>query len=256
MDEAAAEASAHGRLECGACHKTATAPHDERLPAVNCAECHAEARAARVEGAHGSRRAQARAPAPTCVGCHDTGYLAFVDEWTAGFDKEATRAAAALKQAQDALRATRRKGRVPPREPTSWSMRRATRSSSSRAPAPSTTRPPPRRSSRSRAGRRRRRSLEATRALVAEALLGPGPGQDELPRLAPDQALHLERHPVSEGLGIGPLAEMVLEGPHTQQLDRPPEDPGKIRLQLRGLDHRRPAAVYPPCLGQNCFIIS
>ncbi len=76
VEEAALKASVHGPLECVACHKTATAPHDERLPAVSCAECHQKARAALSEGAHGSARARARAPAPTCAGCHGTHAIA------------------------------------------------------------------------------------------------------------------------------------------------------------------------------------
>lgn len=72
VDEAAAKASVHARLECVACHKTATAPHEERLPPVRCTECHAKARAALSEGVHGSAKARARAPAPTCAGCHGT----------------------------------------------------------------------------------------------------------------------------------------------------------------------------------------
>ncbi|MBI3030329.1 MAG: cytochrome c3 family protein [Candidatus Rokubacteria bacterium] len=72
VDEAAVKASVHASVECVACHKNATAPHDERLPAVACAECHAKARAALSEGVHGSAKARARAPAPTCAGCHGT----------------------------------------------------------------------------------------------------------------------------------------------------------------------------------------
>ncbi len=74
VNEAATKASVHARLECVACHKTATAPHEERLPPVRCAECHAKARAALSGGIHGS--AKARAPAPTCAGCHGTHAVA------------------------------------------------------------------------------------------------------------------------------------------------------------------------------------
>jgi DnaJ-class molecular chaperone len=71
VDHGTLEASAHGRLECVACHKGATAPH-EQLPRVRCADCHDQARAALAEGAHGGRKAAARAPAPTCTTCHGT----------------------------------------------------------------------------------------------------------------------------------------------------------------------------------------
>jgi len=71
VDHAAMKASAHGRLECVACHKSATAPH-ETLPRVRCADCHDKARAAVAEGAHGSRRARARLAAPACTSCHGT----------------------------------------------------------------------------------------------------------------------------------------------------------------------------------------
>lgn len=72
VDAAALKASAHGRLECIACHRSATAPHEERLPAVRCADCHASARDGLREGAHASPKARARAPAPTCPACHGT----------------------------------------------------------------------------------------------------------------------------------------------------------------------------------------
>jgi len=72
VDSGALKASPHGRLDCVACHRAATAPHDERLPPVRCAECHGKARTALSEGIHGSPKAQARAPAPTCAACHGT----------------------------------------------------------------------------------------------------------------------------------------------------------------------------------------
>jgi len=71
VDGTALGASAHGALECVACHRTATAPH-ERLPRVRCADCHDKVEPALAEGAHGRRGAQARAPAPTCTACHGT----------------------------------------------------------------------------------------------------------------------------------------------------------------------------------------
>ncbi len=70
VDEAALKGSAHGRVDCVACHTTASAPHEERLPAVRCAACHEKALAALDEGIHGSRKARASASAPTCISCH------------------------------------------------------------------------------------------------------------------------------------------------------------------------------------------
>src|SRR3989338_4859775 len=70
VDEAAMKASVHAGVECVACHRKATAPHEERLPPVRCAECHAKARAALSEGVHGNAKARGRAPAPTCAACH------------------------------------------------------------------------------------------------------------------------------------------------------------------------------------------
>lgn len=72
VDQAAFQGSVHGGLACVACHKTATAPHDERLPRVDCAGCHDKARAALRDGIHGNPPRPARAPAPTCAGCHGT----------------------------------------------------------------------------------------------------------------------------------------------------------------------------------------
>ena len=72
VDEAVLKGSAHASLPCVACHRTATAPHDERLPAVSCAGCHDGQRAALGEGIHGSRKAQAARPSPSCAGCHGT----------------------------------------------------------------------------------------------------------------------------------------------------------------------------------------
>lgn len=71
VDHEAFKGSVHGRLECVACHKTATAPH-EQLPRVQCASCHGPARAALGEGVHGHPAASSRTPAPTCTACHGT----------------------------------------------------------------------------------------------------------------------------------------------------------------------------------------
>ncbi|HET8577756.1 MAG TPA: cytochrome c3 family protein [Methylomirabilota bacterium] len=70
VDRAVLAASPHARLECVACHTTATAPHDSPLPPVRCAGCHDKARVALSEGAHATRGAQARGV--TCTTCHGT----------------------------------------------------------------------------------------------------------------------------------------------------------------------------------------
>jgi len=72
VDAQALEASTHRGLECVACHKTATAPHDEKLPPVNCAGCHDQARAALSTGIHGAVKARGGPPAVACSSCHGT----------------------------------------------------------------------------------------------------------------------------------------------------------------------------------------
>jgi hypothetical protein len=46
-----------------------------------------------------------------CAGCHDAAYTAFLDEWTAGFDKEATAVRDVLKRAETVLARQRGAGR-------------------------------------------------------------------------------------------------------------------------------------------------
>lgn len=70
VDEAALKGSAHGRLECVACHKTAEAPHDERLPPVRCADCHARQVGLYRESIHARSRQSPGSEAPTCRSCH------------------------------------------------------------------------------------------------------------------------------------------------------------------------------------------
>lgn len=88
VDAAAIEASVHGGLECVACHVTATAPHDERLPAARCDACHEQiphqvtnsVHAVLGEGSaactacHGSHQIQSVAGKPDalCATCHET----------------------------------------------------------------------------------------------------------------------------------------------------------------------------------------
>lgn len=67
VDHERLKASTHGALDCVACHTTATAPHEGRLPAVRCDSCHAGAPAAVKQGAHA-----ALAPGAGCTQCHGT----------------------------------------------------------------------------------------------------------------------------------------------------------------------------------------
>ncbi len=60
-----------------------------------------------------SKRPSRPAIAEACLACHEPPYLALASEWTAGFDKDRSRAAAALRQAEAALAAVRRAGRQP-----------------------------------------------------------------------------------------------------------------------------------------------
>jgi hypothetical protein len=69
-DEAVLKASAHARVECVACHRTATAPHDVPLPPVQCTACHDKVRAEIGGGVHSKVGGQAGAPA--CASCHGT----------------------------------------------------------------------------------------------------------------------------------------------------------------------------------------
>jgi len=71
-DEAVLKGSVHARLECVACHRTATAPHDSPLPPVQCAGCHDKARAALAGAVHGKVKGPAGAGAPACASCHGT----------------------------------------------------------------------------------------------------------------------------------------------------------------------------------------
>jgi hypothetical protein len=74
VDPAVLQGSTHAGLDCVSCHATATAPHDEKLPPVRCADCHAEVPSTLAASAHGAARPGvpgARA-APTCAACHGT----------------------------------------------------------------------------------------------------------------------------------------------------------------------------------------
>jgi DnaJ-class molecular chaperone len=71
VEAEALQASAHAALQCVACHTTATAPHEEKLPRVNCAGCHDRARAAIATGRHGGKGRTGAGPV-ACTACHGT----------------------------------------------------------------------------------------------------------------------------------------------------------------------------------------
>ncbi|HEV8663180.1 MAG TPA: cytochrome b/b6 domain-containing protein [Candidatus Methylomirabilis sp.] len=68
VDQGALRISAHGRLECAACHATATAPHEAQLPPVRCETCHAQPHE-EVPGSVHARLGGGGASG-ACVACH------------------------------------------------------------------------------------------------------------------------------------------------------------------------------------------
>jgi hypothetical protein len=72
VDAGALQASVHAGFECVACHTTATAPHEGKLPPVNCAGCHDKAATALGTGIHGATKVRGGPPAVRCSSCHGT----------------------------------------------------------------------------------------------------------------------------------------------------------------------------------------
>ncbi|MBI2216905.1 MAG: cytochrome c3 family protein [Candidatus Rokubacteria bacterium] len=73
VDAQVLDGSRHAGLDCASCHTTATAPHDEKLPRVDCAGCHADKAEVLKTGVHGSpAAARAGDRATTCANCHGT----------------------------------------------------------------------------------------------------------------------------------------------------------------------------------------
>jgi hypothetical protein len=70
VDADALKASVHGELECVACHQTATAPHEGKLPRVDCAGCHDDVRTALQGSVHGTIRVRGGPPGVACTSCH------------------------------------------------------------------------------------------------------------------------------------------------------------------------------------------
>jgi hypothetical protein len=70
VDAGAFKASVHGTFECVACHQTATASHEGRLPRVDCASCHDDVRTALQGSVHGAAGVRGGPPAVPCTSCH------------------------------------------------------------------------------------------------------------------------------------------------------------------------------------------
>lgn len=110
---------------CGACHHSAQNERCESCHRAQSAfyrgqeatspvklEPNVMADAVGCTGCHDwSRKHSRKGVAEKCAGCHDAAYTAFLDEWTAGFDKEATAVRGILKRAETALARARRGGR-------------------------------------------------------------------------------------------------------------------------------------------------
>jgi cytochrome b subunit of formate dehydrogenase len=73
VDEAVFKTSVHGSLGCTDCHAgIKDLPHQENLPAVNCASCHEDVGKEYATSIHGVSRAMGASAAATCTDCHGT----------------------------------------------------------------------------------------------------------------------------------------------------------------------------------------
>jgi len=67
--------SMHGKLNCVDCHTSITeTPHDNKLPAVQCAACHANEDKAYSNSIHGMSHAMGASAAATCASCHGNAH--------------------------------------------------------------------------------------------------------------------------------------------------------------------------------------
>ena len=67
--------SVHGKLQCVDCHASvASVPHDDPLPAAQCASCHAAETRAYATSIHGMSHAMGASAAATCVSCHGNAH--------------------------------------------------------------------------------------------------------------------------------------------------------------------------------------
>jgi hypothetical protein len=132
---------------CTACHSAETHKAMTATPAT-CSACHHSPQNDRCEGCHPAQKAFYRGEVKTdlvkvepnrmaevvpctgchdftskhsrqavgqkCLACHEPPYLALMGEWTAGFDKDTSRASATLRRAEAALANARRAGQKAP----------------------------------------------------------------------------------------------------------------------------------------------
>lgn len=92
VDPQALEASAHGGVECSACHPAQRAlPHLEpgtqgqvdAGDSVACSECHADANESYLNSVHGTMVKLGDARAPACADCHGAAHdVQPTEEWT------------------------------------------------------------------------------------------------------------------------------------------------------------------------------
>jgi hypothetical protein len=99
---------------CESCHREQSAFYRGKVEAALAkVEPNVMASAVACTGCHDWARKHSRqAVGQKCVGCHEASYMSFMGEWTGGLDREAARAASALKLAETALAAARRGGRA------------------------------------------------------------------------------------------------------------------------------------------------
>jgi hypothetical protein len=101
---------------CESCHRAQSAFYRGQANAVSLPSAKVEpnvmASAVGCTGCHDwSKKHSRQLVAEKCVGCHDSGYVNFFSEWTAGFDKATAQAIQALKRAESSLVRERRAGR-------------------------------------------------------------------------------------------------------------------------------------------------
>ena len=67
--------SVHGKLQCVDCHTTVKdVQHEDKLPPVNCAACHAGEAKAYATSIHGMSNAMGKSSAATCLSCHGNAH--------------------------------------------------------------------------------------------------------------------------------------------------------------------------------------
>ncbi len=80
------KAGVHAETTCVECHNDIEElPHNQRLKAVACADCHDEAAEAVKAGPHGEAAGD---KAPTCIGCHDAHYGKAAATYAKGWNRK------------------------------------------------------------------------------------------------------------------------------------------------------------------------